>query len=78
MFWRPLAQPLGTMARVHPIPLVLAMEDDSLLLRSDRCDARPVRRAAGGFRALTPPWPEGPKSGKRRPRPQRLPDGTAR
>jgi hypothetical protein len=35
---------------------------------ADRCGARPVPWAAGTARAPTPPWPEGPKSGKRRPR----------
>ena len=34
---------------------------------ADRCDAQPVRGAAGTARAPTPPWPGGPKSGKRRP-----------
>jgi hypothetical protein len=39
----------------------------------DRCGAEPVRRAAGTTRAPTPPWPGGPKSGRRRPGAQRFP-----
>jgi hypothetical protein len=34
---------------------------------ADRYGAAPVRRAAGTTRAPTPPWPGGPKSGRRRP-----------
>ena len=44
---------------------------------ADRCGARPVRRAAGTACAPTPPWPGGPKSGKRRPGAQRLPERPA-
>ena len=40
--------------------------------------ARLVRRAAGTARAPTPPWPGGPKSGKRRPGAQRSPGRPAR
>jgi hypothetical protein len=40
---------------------------------ADRCGARAVRSALGMTRAPTPPWPGGPKSGKRRPGAQRLP-----
>jgi hypothetical protein len=40
---------------------------------ADRGGARPVRRVAGTARAPTPPWPGGPKSGKRRPGAQRFP-----
>ena len=38
-----------------------------------RCGAEPVRWAAGTTRAPTPPWPGGPKSGRRRPGAQRSP-----
>ena len=41
---------------------------------ADRCGAEPVRRAAGTGRALTPPWPGGPKTGRRRPGVQRFPE----
>jgi hypothetical protein len=41
---------------------------------ADRCGAWPVRRAAGVTRAPTPPWPGGPKSGKRRPGAHRSPE----
>src|SRR5215468_4745090 len=44
---------------------------------ADRCGARPVRRAAGTARAPTPPWPAGPKSGRRRPGAQRSPGRSA-
>jgi hypothetical protein len=44
---------------------------------ADRCGARPVRRAAGKTRAPTPPWPGGPKSGRRRPGAQRSPERRA-
>jgi hypothetical protein len=37
--------------------------------------ARPVRRAAGTASAPTPPWPGGPKSGRRRPGAQRSLEG---
>ena len=40
---------------------------------ADRGGAEPVRRAAGTGRAPTPPWPGGPKSGRRRPGAQRSP-----
>ena len=39
---------------------------------------RPVRWAAGMARAPTPPWPEGPKSGRRRLGAQPLPGRPAR
>ena len=38
-----------------------------------RCGAEPVRWAAGTTRAPTPPWPGGPKSGRRRPGAHRSP-----
>jgi hypothetical protein len=40
---------------------------------ADRCGAQLVRRAAGTTRAPTPPWPGGPKSGRRRPGAQCFP-----
>jgi hypothetical protein len=40
---------------------------------ADRCGPEPVRRAAGTTRAPTPPWPGGPKSGRRRPGAQHSP-----
>lgn len=43
-------------------------------LGADRCSAQPVRRAAGTTRAPTPPWPGGPKSGRRRPGAPRSPE----
>jgi hypothetical protein len=45
---------------------------------ADRCGPQPVRRAAGTARAPTPPWPGGPKSGRRRPGAQRSPGRPAR
>src|SRR5437764_2919727 len=44
---------------------------------ADRCGAEPVRRAAETGRAPTPPWPGGPKSGRRRPGAQRFPERLA-
>jgi len=40
---------------------------------ADRCGAEPLRRAAGRTCAPTPPWPGGPKSGRRRLGVQRSP-----